>query len=137
MAIQITNQADYATRAMYWLAVSNNSHYIPSSEVAEKMHISQMFLSRINSLLCLAGLINTQRGSKGGITLARKPADISLYDIITAVDGPIMLRRNLSETNHGEVWEFKPIWGEINGALVNKLKSISLQDLVETCPPTN
>ena len=134
MSLQLTNQADYATRAMFCLAKNGQGRLIPSNEIAEKMSISPMFLSRINSLLSLAGLINTRRGARGGISLAKDPSEISLFDIIAAVDGPVMLRHCLTDPGaceRREECEIRPIWDEINNILVSKLKGITLQDLVD------
>ena len=69
MNLQLTNQVDYAIRAMAFLAESEKGKWIPSSMIAEEMEISRMFLSRINMYLGRAGLIRSQRGAKrlGGI----------------------------------------------------------------------
>ncbi|MGB4594568.1 MAG: Rrf2 family transcriptional regulator [Anaerolineaceae bacterium] len=134
MSLQLTNQADYATRAMFCLAKNGHDRLVPSNEIAEKMNISPMFLSRINSLLSLAGLINTRRGARGGISLAKEPSEISLYDVIAAVDGPVVLRHCHSDPGaceRREECEIRPVWDGINDMLVEKLKSISLQDLVD------
>ena len=137
MSLQLTNQADYATRAMFCLAKHGAGRLIPSNEIAERMCISPMFLSRINSLLSLAGLINTRRGARGGISLAKDPSEISLYDIIAAVDGPIELRRCHKDPDaceRREECEIRPIWDSLNDELVSKLSNISLQDLVDHKP---
>ena len=134
MSLQLTNQADYATRAMFCLAKNGHDRLVPSNEIAEKMNISPMFLSRINSLLSLAGLINTRRGARGGISLAKEPSEISLYDVIAAVDGSVVLRHCHSDPGaceRREECEIRPVWDGINDMLVEKLKSISLQDLVD------
>ena len=134
MSLQLTNQADYATRAMFCLAKNGHDRLIPSNEIAEKMNISQMFLSRINSLLSLAGLINTRRGAHGGISLAKPPSEITLYDIVAAVDGPVVLRHchnDPGSCERREECEIRPVWDEINNMLVDKLKSITLQDMVD------
>lgn len=137
MSLQITNQADYATRAMFYVAKYGQGKIIPSNVIAKEMKISQMFLSRINSLLSLAGLINTRRGARGGISLAKDPSAITLYDIVTAVDGPVVLRRchnDPTACERREDCEIRPFWDETNHMLVDKLKSFSLQDLVDAKP---
>jgi len=137
MSLQLTNQADYATRAMYCLAKNGQDRLVPTSEIAQKMNISPMFLSRIISLLSLAGLINTQRGARGGVSLAKDPREISLLDIIAAVDGPVVLRHchtDSSACDRREDCELRPFWDEVNDLLVEKLKSISLYELVYSKP---
>ena len=101
------------------------------------MDISPMFLSRINSLLALAGLINTRRGARGGISLAKDPSEITLCDIVSAVDGPVVLRpcqKESGDCERRERCEIRPFWEGINDSLVNQLRSISLQDLVDANP---
>jgi len=91
MAMQITNQADYALRSMLYIAQYGQNRLTPSNIIAEEMQISRIFLSRINSELVGAGLIKTRRGARGGIMLAKHPAEISIYDIVTTIDGKINL----------------------------------------------
>jgi Rrf2 family protein len=137
MSLQITNQADYATRAMFYVAKHGQDKLVPSNVIAEEMKISQMFLSHINSLLSLAGLIHTRRGARGGIALAKDPSEITLYDIVSAVDGPVVLRRCHSDPTaceRREACEIRPFWDETNDMLVDKLKSISLRDLIDAKP---
>ena len=84
MSMQITNQADYALRALLFVARLGPGKQAPSNVIAEEMHMSRMFLSRINSQLSNAGLISTRRGARGGISLAKAPSEISIYDVVTA-----------------------------------------------------
>lgn len=132
MSLQITNQADYAMRAMLFLANCGTEEQVPSHVIADKMQISQMFLSRINSLLSMAGLIKTQRGAKGGVSLSKDASEITLLDIITAVDGPIVLRRchvDPSSCERSDVCPMRIFWDEVNQIVEEKLKSVSLLDL--------
>ena len=134
MNLQLTNQVDYAIRAMTYLAGSEQGQWIPSSLIAEEMQISRMFLSRINMYLGRAGLLSSQRGAKGGVMLARDAADISIYDVIVAVDGPIMVNRCLETPEH-DTFEFNTqlnnYWQSVQVELEQKLKNTSLKDLVD------
>ena len=84
----LTNQANYALRAMMFLSRENTGEWISSAVVAEAMGIPRMFLSRINMQLVDAGLIKSRRGAGGGIKLAKNPESISLYEVLDAIDGP-------------------------------------------------
>ncbi len=134
MNLQLTNQVDYAIRAMTYLAGSEQGQWIPSSLIAEEMQISRMFLSRINMYLGRAGLLSSQRGAKGGVMLARDAADISIYDVIVAVDGPIMVNRCLETPEH-DTFKFNTqlnnYWQSVQVELEQKLKNTSLKDLVD------
>jgi Rrf2 family protein len=91
--MQITRQADYAIRAILYLASLNPTDKAATSLIAEKQEIPPSFLAKIISQLSIAGLIHTSRGAKGGVTLARDPATISLLDVVEAIDGPVSLNQ--------------------------------------------
>lgn len=134
MNLQLTNQVDYAIRAMTYLAGSEQGQWIPSSLIAEEMQISRMFLSRINMYLGRAGLLSSQRGAKGGVMLARDAADISIYDVIVAIDGPIIVNRCL-ETPENDTFKYSAqlnnYWQSVQDELEQKLKNTSLKDVVQ------
>ncbi|MEN6530964.1 MAG: Rrf2 family transcriptional regulator, partial [Anaerolineaceae bacterium] len=67
MSLQITNQADYALRAMLYLARLGFGKRASSNVIAEEMNMSRIFLSRINTQLVQARLIATWRGARGGV----------------------------------------------------------------------
>jgi len=134
MNLQLTNQVDYAIRAMTYLAGSEQGQWIPSSLIAEEMQISRMFLSRINMYLGRAGLLSSQRGAKGGVMLARDAADINIYDVIVAIDGPIIVNRCL-ETPENDTFKYSTqlnnYWQSVQDELEQKLKNTSLKDVVQ------
>ena len=87
--MKITRQADYATRAILYLARFNRGERVSTSQVAKEQKIPQSFLAKIISQLSVAGLLHTSRGARGGISLAREPEQITLLEVIEAIDGPI------------------------------------------------
>jgi Rrf2 family protein len=89
--MQITRQADYALRAVIFLARMEGDEKASTSAIAEKQKIPPSFLAKIVSQLSLAGLIQTSRGARGGVSLAKRPEEISVLDVIEAIDGPVML----------------------------------------------
>ena len=91
MSMQITRQADYAIRAVLYLAQIKDGSRTATSIVAKEQHIPPSFLAKIVTQLSLAGVLHTSRGAHGGVMLAREPKDISLLDVIQAIDGPLQL----------------------------------------------
>ena len=89
--MQITRQADYAVRAVLYLTRLGVENKAATSKIAQDQHIPPSFLAKIVSQLSIAGLLHTSRGAHGGVTLARNPEDISLLDVVEAIDGPIRL----------------------------------------------
>ena len=133
MSLQITNQADYALRAMLYLARLGFGKKAPSNVIAEEMNMSRIFLSRINTQLVNARLITTWRGARGGIALTRPASEISIYDILTAVDGPIRLVGCLEDSNCCQFSGTCPLhkfWIRTEEVLISQLKSTTLQDLI-------
>lgn len=89
--MQITRQADYALRAMTYLAKLEPTQRAATSQIAESKKIPPSFLAKIISQLSIAGLIHTSRGARGGVTLSRPADEISILEVIEAIDGPIAL----------------------------------------------
>jgi len=130
--MQITNQADYALRSMLYIAQYAESQLIPSNKIAEEMQISRIFLSRINSQLVNAGLIRTRRGARGGVMLAKPAADISVYDVVTTIDGPITLIDCIADPESCPLspdCPYRTFWEETQNALIARMKAVSLQDM--------
>ena len=135
MSLQITNQADYALRAMLYLARPGFGNQAPSHVIAEEMNMSRMFLSRINTQLVNARLLTTRRGARGGVALTRPPSEISVYDILTAVDGPIRLVECLEDPKYCTFIETCPLhkfWIRTEQVLTDQLKNTTLQDLIDS-----
>ncbi len=82
----ITREADYAIRTVLYLAQHSDDGAVATTEISEKMQIPYRFLRKISHHLVEAGILATHRGKQGGIFLARKPAQISLLDILELFD---------------------------------------------------
>lgn len=131
--MQITRQADYAVRAVLYLARLGQEERAATSQVAQEQHIPPSFLAKIISQLSIAGLLHTSRGARGGVTLAREPKDITLLEVIEAIDGPIMLNECVGETGtctFDEECPLRPVWCEAQNELVTRLKNTNFAQLV-------
>jgi Rrf2 family protein len=131
--MQITRQADYALRAMLYLARLESDVRAATSQIADEQKIPPSFLAKIISQLSIAGLINTSRGAHGGVSLSRPAAEISLLDVVEAIDGPISLNvcaHSAEACPFGEDCPIQPIWHEAQIELVNRLKSTTFAQLV-------
>ncbi len=131
--MQITRQADYAVRAVLYLARLENTERAATSTVAQKQRIPPSFLAKIISQLSIAGLLHTSRGARGGVTLAREPKDITLLEVIEAIDGPIALNECVNEDKNcafdGDC-PLRPVWCEAQKELVARLKNTNFQQLL-------
>jgi Rrf2 family protein len=132
----ITRETDYSMRMMLALAErhSKGIDSVSSAAVAEEMDIPYRFLRKLVKRLVSGGLIESRRGKGGGVSLARKPGEISLFDVLKAtgprgaelsycVSDPETCQRATLCRLHRE---FKGIQGEID----KRLKAVSVADLV-------
>mgnify|MGYP002260497770 CR=1 FL=1 len=123
--MQITRQADYAVRAVLHLA-RNGDQRIATNMIAEEQRIPPSFLAKIISQLSIAGLLHTSRGARGGVMLAKPAKDISLLDVVEAIDGPISLNECSNPDGNcsfGDDCQLKEVWCDAQDDLVNRLKS--------------
>jgi Rrf2 family protein len=123
--MQITRQADYAVRAVLHLANLHNGDRAPTSRIAEAEKIPPSFLAKIVSQLSVAGVVQTSRGARGGVSLARSAEDISLLEVIEAIDGPITLNECVADPNScafGDDCPVHSIWCEAQSDLVDRLR---------------
>jgi len=93
-----TRKSDYALRAVVYLAL-NHGRVVSAREIAENLKIPYKFLTQIFLELSRRDILTSQRGSKGGAVLKKNPADLTLLEIIEAVDGPISLHQCVAEFN--------------------------------------
>jgi len=132
--MQITRQADYAVRAVLYLARLGNTQRAATSTVAQEQRIPPSFLAKIISQLSIAGLLHTSRGARGGVTLAREPKDISLLEVVEAIDGPIQLNECVGETGvctFDDDCPLRPVWCEAQDELVQRLKKTNFAQLMK------
>jgi Rrf2 family protein len=132
--MQITRQADYAVRAVLHLAELKNGGRAPTSKIATEQHIPPSFLAKIVSQLSVAGVVQTSRGARGGVSLARDPSEITLLEVVEAIDGPITLNECVNDpkacpfVDHCKVHD---IWCKTQADLVNKLAGTNFASLAE------
>jgi Rrf2 family protein len=131
--MQITRQADYAARAVLHLARVGNNGNVSTGYIAKKQNIPPAFLPKIVSQLSIAGILRTSRGARGGIRLAREPKNISLLEVIEAIDGPIQLNecvRGEGECLFEESCSMRAVWGDIQDEMVAKLRNTNFDHLI-------
>jgi Rrf2 family protein len=130
--MQITRQADYATRAILHLAQVEKDKLVATSDIAKEQNIPSSFLAKIISQLSIAGLLHTSRGAHGGVKLARNPEDISLLEVVEAIDGPIQLNMCVEDKGscpYEENCPLQPVWCDAQEDLLTKLKSTNFGQL--------
>ena len=123
--ISVSDRSRVAVLALAELAARGGSSPVPVLEVAECRGIPAHQAEQVFSALRRAGLLQSQRGVKGGYTLRRDPADVSVLEVIEAVDGPIGGSTEATGCPVGEVWA--------DGAsrLASAFRDVSVADVAE------
>lgn len=135
--MKVSTRGDYASRALLSLALHANDGR-PNSvrDIAERTGLPQPYLEQILLALKGAGLVRSKRGVGGGYVLARLPEDISLAEIVGAVDGPIAAGdfgapHADGACDHEGQCVLLAIWGDVGTRMRTLLTSISLTDIAE------
>ncbi len=89
--MQLTRQTEYAIRMLLELAGLPEGAVLSSKIISERQDIPEDFLKKTVQLLALSGLVTTQRGTQGGVRLAKKADQINLADIMAAIEGPLAI----------------------------------------------
>jgi Rrf2 family protein len=133
--MQITRQADYAMRAVAYLSNLGPDRRAATSQIAEDQKIPPSFLAKIVSQLSVAGLLQTSRGARGGVSLARSPDEISFLEVVEAIDGPILLNECVADESactFGDTCNLRPVFCDAQADLVNRLDATSFGSITET-----
>jgi Rrf2 family cysteine metabolism transcriptional repressor len=131
--VKISVKVDYACRVMSELARLHGSGELAQIEhLASAEAIPANFLAQILGDLRDHGLIISRRGNRGGYVLAHSPDEISLYDILMAVEGECLHLSGNFQGRSGR--RLKQVWDEIGKALVEKTRSYTVDQFVTKNP---
>lgn len=134
--MHISAKSDYGMRAMLELTsrrISDPNSVITAEALSLAQGIPLKFLEGILRDLRLAGFVATQRGPVGGYKMAKNPSEISVADVIRALDGPLAdVRGEKPEDSkyEGPAEHLKEVWIGVRGALRSVLETTYLDDLV-------
>jgi Rrf2 family protein len=130
--MRVTAKADYAVRAVVELAGSSADAPRKVDEVAQAQHIPLSFLENILTQLRSAGVVRSQRGPEGGYWLAHPAADVTLADVIRAVEGPLVGVRGQrpEEVEYGGSAEaLQQVWVALRTNLRKVLERVTVADV--------
>jgi len=122
--LQIRRETDYAIRCVYYLA-GKEDEVIMVNEISREMRMPKSFIAKILQRLSKAGIVDSYVGVKGGFHLAKKPQQISLYDVIIAIEGPIAMNRctvNKRICSLSSTCRVHPIWVDVRKEVERILK---------------
>lgn len=135
--MQITRQAEYAIKIMLELAKHEGKEVVSSKLIAERQGIPEDFLKKTVHLLALQGLVVTQRGVQGGVRLGKPAGEITIADIIAAVEGPLAINICLDpgyECPNKPTCAVHRVLARGQAALLRELSRETLSDLLSASP---
>jgi Rrf2 family protein len=131
--VRVSAKADYAVRAALELAAAEGEGPVKGERIAQAQAIPIRFLENILVELRHAGLVKSQRGAEGGYWLARPASEISLAEVLRAVEGPIAnVRGNFPQDveYEGAAVHLREVWIAMRANLRAVLEAVTLADVV-------
>lgn len=136
--MRLSTRGRYGTRLMVDLAQHYVDGPVPLTEIAKRQDLSAKYLEQLIILLKGAGLIRSTRGRRGGYTLARKPEEISVGQIVEILEGGLDLVDCVTEPelcDRSPECPTRQIWAGMSDLLKKQLFSITLKDVTQSETP--
>ena len=132
--MRVSAKTDYALRALIELAVRPGGSPVSAEEIGRTQEIPHGFLQAILADLRRAGVVLSQRGQSGGWRLAREATDVTVADVIRAVDGPLVSvhgERPESVSYNASAAALQHVWIAARSSLREVCEAVSIQDLAD------
>ncbi len=134
--MKISTKARYGLRALIDLAVYSVGEQVPLAYIAAREDLSVNYLEQVFSLLKKAGLVRSVKGSQGGYILSRRPDEITVGQIIRAIEGEISIIDDDLPTGNSLLYDNlqqclrERVWNPINESISQVIDEITLEQLV-------
>src|SRR5437660_11134348 len=146
--MMFSTKAEYGVRVMVELARHGGEEPVPLAEIAARDGLPLAYLEHRVARLRKAGLVDSRRGSRGGYLLARSPTEITMAEVVEALEGAIAPIECISEAPDGSivcsresdpahVCPTKLLWTRVRFAIVRTLQETTLADVVLSYALTN
>ena len=132
--MRVSAKSDYALRALIEMATRENERAVSAEELGKQQEIPHGFLQAILADLRRAGIVISQRGQSGGWRMARPASDVTVADVIRAVDGPLVSVYGLrpEAVTYNETADvLQHVWIAARRSLRDVFESVSIQQLSE------
>ncbi len=132
--MKLSTRTRYGLRAILELATHYNEGTMQIKTIALRQAISVKYLEQLMAVLKSAGFVKSVRGAKGGYILAKKPNQIRLNDVFTALEGQVSTVECVQDESYCvKVADCmaRQVWLQVQQAIMNVLQSITLQDLLD------
>ncbi len=138
--MQITRREEYGLKGLIFLARQSPEKVFLVSEVSKIQKIPESFLAKIFQQLSKAGLLRSYKGPKGGFSLGKPAGEITMREVIEALEGPLAINRCLlhkGECSEETTCPLHEVLGEAQLQLFKVLNRTSIGDLVKRIPNGN
>ncbi len=131
---KLSKKADYGLIAVKHLAMHRDEHACSAGEIAEEYGISATLTAKVLQRLARQGVVIAKHGSSGGYQLAKEPGQISALEVITAIDGPVLITSCV--TSHGncdatERCSVREPLRRVNESILNVLSTVTISQMSE------
>jgi len=130
--MQVTRESDYGIRSVLYLARQPLKKVSFVNEISEEYKIPRSFLAKILQKLVKAKIVRSYRGVKGGFSLARQAREITVLDVLEAIDGKLMLNICLEDKkkcNFSKHCPVQSLWNNVQLKILETLKKANFEDL--------
>jgi Rrf2 family protein len=131
---KLSKKADYGLIAVKHLAMHRDQHACSATEIAEEYGISTMLMAKVLQKLARQRIVSAKHGASGGYMLAKEPSQISALDVISAIDGPVLITSCV--TSHGNCGAAdrctvrEPL-RRVNESILSVLSTVTISQMTE------
>jgi Rrf2 family protein len=132
--MKVSTKVEYGLIAIIDIALnSKNDESVNSAQIAERQGISKKFLEQIMNSLRIARLVTALKGAKGGYKLVKPPKEITLAEILNALDISILAEHTSNFSQDSNIIQLldDDVWKKLNDSIITVAESITLADLVD------
>lgn len=132
--MELSSKSEYALLALVELSANHSTgEPLQIRQIATQQSIPDRYLEQLLATLRRAGLVRSQRGARGGYLLARAPWQITLYDVVSCIEGFDLQREPDTSPKKPQGLVITEVWQETRQAAEAVLQKYTLQDLLERC----
>lgn len=135
--MKLSTKGRYGLRAIVDLAINGNDGPVPISSIADRQSLSESYLEQLMAKLKKAGLVTSIRGAQGGYCLSRDASEISIGDILRALEGDInvdcvgLTKDGKIKCPQSSLCVSKVVWRRINDAIAETVDALSLGTILK------
>ncbi|MEG0773245.1 Rrf2 family transcriptional regulator [Clostridium sp.] len=131
--MKLSTKGRYGVKAMVDLAINYGKEPVSIKSISERQNISEYYLEQLFSSLRKAELIKSVRGANGGYILNKEPKEITVYEVLEVLEGPIEISNCLEQgsCNNIDCCATRIVWKKIKESMDSVTLSITLQDIVD------